>query len=751
MAQLTADEVLERILAGNIPASNGLLSLVNRDAGRLTVSERKYLDFKETIDPFRSQAIAELARDVLGFSNTEGGILLLGVANDGRIVGHRRIDPRVVRNNLGPYIGTRVNYEVDELSPVIGGQARIVPFLLVRRSVAGYPTLLRKDIEIRPGLARKLKYLAGSLFYRDGDQTLVEPVGADIESRAIALNFRGAAPRTRSSFLLLEDKPGLRLYSHINDRFFGRDAEVGDILSKFDDPRGKGVSLAGLGGVGKTELAIRVVQELHRRGKFRLIYSGSAKQSLLGPSGSQPADPAFWDLFTFLRDVMAWLGLDVAPDADSNELSTACVKELLSRQRVLLFVDNLETVHDRRLIDFLDNRLPTNCWVLTTGRVHKVRNFVYPKEVRELEARDAARLLRHELRRQGLPGLASTDIKGLEKSAELLYRHPLALRWFAWACGRKQSLWTKGPGHLPMKELESFCVGHTLANIPEEAQKILGAIVAVKDQAEATAACLSQVSEVREPVLDRSLYDLECAGLVSAIVDDERGLLIYLIAPLAEQPARDLARTRGWEARYVFNLKRLVAPPTLRVAEDPLIRDLVEFDPRTLRGMSVAEIAAFERRVDRALGRCPAHLRVLLSALKAECQRHSNNLISADQLYQECADEVIRLGTAGQNERHARILLEAATVAKSRSTSEPQVKRAIGYLEAIEKAHFALLRVLGMLAELHSMLGNELEYKKYRSRATNLRNTQPGRFSPSQLAALDDALERAKAQLGQKT
>jgi len=165
--------------------------------------------------------------------------------------------------------------------------------------------------------------------------------------------------------------------------------------------------------------------------------------------------------------------------------------------------------------------------------------------------------------------------------------------------------------------------------------------------------------------------------------------------------------------------------------------------------MTREEVAAFERRVDRALPRCPAQLKVTLTALKAECQRHCGNLISADELYEKCAEEILRAGTAKDNERHAKILLEAATVAKFRSPSGPQIKRAIGYLETIQETHFAPLRVLGTLAELHAMLGNRMEYEKYRKRVHHLRDSHPGRFSPSQLSALDEALERAKACLEQ--
>ena len=194
------------------------------------------------------------------------------------------------------------------------------------------------------------------------------------------MRFSGAAPRTRTSFLLQEDKPGLRLYAPINDRFFGRDAELAELISKFDDPRGRGVSIAGFGGVGKTELAIRLVSELNRRGKFKVIYSASAKQTLLGPGGIQQTDPVFIDLRTFLADLAGWLGLNLGPKTNVDELSKQCLAELGRdrNRKVLLFVDNLETVTDRNLLGFLDNQLPPNCWLVATARVHRIRNVVYP-------------------------------------------------------------------------------------------------------------------------------------------------------------------------------------------------------------------------------------------------------------------------------------------------------------------------------------------------------------------------------------
>src|SRR4030095_3839410 len=226
----------------------------------------------------------------------------------------------------------------------------------------------------------------------------------------------------RSSFALLEDRPLLRLYENINDRFFGRDDELADLIAKFDDPRGKGVSIAGIGGVGKSELAITLVRRLKELGKFRTIYSGSAKQTVLTAAGVQNPDPVFIDLHSFLKDLAAWLGFNDR-NTSAEELKRQCLVELKKQERVLLFIDNLETVHDKLLFEFINNEIPSNCWLVTTGRIHKIRNFVYLKELLQLERRDAARLLRHELKRQGMIERANESIDELEIRADQLFFH----------------------------------------------------------------------------------------------------------------------------------------------------------------------------------------------------------------------------------------------------------------------------------------------------------------------------------------
>ena len=748
MAQLTDIGILRRLIEGEVATVVGVTALFDRDTMRFVPEEGKLLDYKQRLSVEDSRSVAEMGRDVLAFSNTEGGILLLGVDKEKTLIGHAAIDYRRLRGVFGAYIGTRVDYDVEEIPLSVSGKPYRVIAIVVRRSQTVYPNQLRKDIELRPNLGRKLKYLKGTLFYRVEDVTQAESPYGDIEAKARELGFSGAAPRTRTSFLLQEDRPGLRLYAHINDRFFGRNSEISEILSRFQDPRGRGVSIAGFGGMGKTELAIKLATELYRRGMFQSIYSGSAKQTLLGPGGPQQTDPAFTDLGTFLDDLCGWLGMN-PPRLGIEQLEQVCVTELAKLKRVLLLVDNLETVTDRQLLDFLDKKLPQNCWIIATSRIHKIRNVVYPIELHQMEAGDAAHLLRYELRRQGLQQLADAPIEELNRKAVDMLCHPLAIRWFAWACKKDPDVWRKGLGTQDLKEVERFCVGHTLGALDNDALKVLGAVFSASGVSVPTEDCVRTTCGLEDVVVERSLWDLECAGMVQATIDED-GMTAYSVAAMAQNAVAELNRKRGWEPEYVSNLRTYTRQLQDSPLESPLLRDLVRMETHAVKFYSRDERQELIVRIDRALPRCPERYVTKLKWLKAECHRHLDSPISADDLYRECADRVLAEGPVKNHETDKiRILMEAATVAKARAQTDSQITRGIRYLQSLENTDFAHIRVLGMLTEFFALVGDRANYERYLRYVMSYKDSSeyiPG----SQLDALEEALDRAKIAIARR-
>lgn len=743
MAQLEPEDLLRKAISGENPIGDTIRALVDRDKARMRIEEGRLVDFKLAIDLAQPSGVGELAKDILGFSNANGGILLFGVSDDGSLRGSPLLDGEKIRLLVGPYIGTRILYEVGQTALNINGVDRLLPFIMVRRTTAAYPGLLRHDVETRRGILQKVRVLKGSLPYRVGAETKVEPPGEGIAEVAHGLNFTFVAPRTRSSFVVVEDRPGIRLYDHINDRFFGREEERKTLLMQFEDPRGRGVSIGGLGGIGKTELAINLVSELHRQRRFSRIYSGSAK-TLLAPLGSQQADPKFHDYPTFLQDLSGWLGTESSA-RDVQAIEVVCIEKLREgKQRVLLFVDNLETVEDARLFQFLDTKLPPNVWVLATSRVHRIRNFIYLYELQEMARRDAARLLRHELKRQGLDDLADTDIGQLEAAADRLLSHPLAIRWYAWLCKKDRAHWESGPDSLPKNELEAFCVAHTLANLSESAVDTLAAIAVCQDQVDVDTSCIIAVSGKRPETADAALYELEGTGLITVVTDPSTGRSTYGVVQLAISPIRDLIRKRGMEAELAARLKGHTYKPSLKDVE-PIVRYLVDIDPGVVRRMDREEINELLQRIERAKKSAGA-FEVELLHLQAECQRQVGNIITADDLYKAAAERTVASPALARNERAQQILLEAATVAKQRwGLVQPHLVRLAEYLEKLPDHHLAPLRIPGILCEVYAALKNQERYEHYRGIVQDRLND--GTFPDRQREQAEAALARAEQSL----
>ncbi len=144
MAQLDFEELFQLIIRGDQDLGAFVRAVVDRKSGQVLVREGKHLDFKQTVQVDKEQNAAELARDILAFSNTEGGILLLGVTDSGKmILLTSQYNPLrfAQRNSIGihsPFDGTRGN-AVETRSP--GNKAlRRYPRRTWNRSVLDIPS-----------------------------------------------------------------------------------------------------------------------------------------------------------------------------------------------------------------------------------------------------------------------------------------------------------------------------------------------------------------------------------------------------------------------------------------------------------------------------------------------------------------------------------------------------------------------------------------------------------------------------------
>jgi hypothetical protein len=750
VAQLTENDVLLKVISRTLSDQTAIRSLANRDTGRIDLKEGPLIDFKQGCDLNSVFSVQEIARDILGFSNSNGGLLLFGVSDDREILGHNVIEPRVFREAVGRFAGTRLSFRVGSCDVAARGKTYILPFVVIERASTAAPNLLQRDMEVLPQKAKKVKYRVGSLFYREDDQTKVEPPGDGLFERCLLLGFTYATPRPRSGLWLADDRPGFRIYDHINDRFVGREDEVTDLLAKVESPRVRGVSLAGMGGIGKTELAIELVLKLWKSAQFKSIYSGTAKNKMMTPLGTQNIDPMFEDYTTFIADLSGWLGFEhpVAPsEEEALVLETRCLSELKSRPKTLLFVDNLETVKDTHLFKFLDDRLPDSVTLITTSRVHKLGGGLVLRTVEPLSPRAAGKLLRHELQRQGLDDFADTAIEELEQKSEELYKHPLAIRWFAWACGKDRSKWKHDSSTLFLDQsIELFCVDHTLKALPASARKVISAIAALQDQIDMDATLIAQATSLPLDVLEKDLWDLQCSGLVISLTEELDGKCLYSVVPLAVNASRELGRRSHWESGFAKACLAYTKENPEQSSDDPLLTDLSRKNPRDVKYMTAETREELRRRIERVKPKkMSVETEVVILQLEAECYRHSESILTARDIYSHAAEKLLSSGLPLDTARHQDILVEAATVLRQSGPVATNLKRAVRYLEPISSFATQEIRVLAMLAEMYAMLGNQERYTIFYERGRKKLEAEGDLLSYRVREAADNALGRAEA------
>jgi hypothetical protein len=162
-------------------------------------------------------------------------------------------------------------------------------------------------------------------------------------------------------------------------RFVGRESEFSQLLQwLYTDNAPAHLSIEGLGGVGKTTLVLEVAYRCLQDGTtspFDAFIFTSAQQDYFTPRGVVPRPQQQRTLAQILRTVAIVLD---CPGILKEELDTQ-IDQLylhLSRQRVLLIVDNLDGIEQQQeIVSFLYG-LPGTVKVVMTSREQAITDLV---------------------------------------------------------------------------------------------------------------------------------------------------------------------------------------------------------------------------------------------------------------------------------------------------------------------------------------------------------------------------------------
>ena len=334
-------------------------------------------------------------------------------------------------------------------------------------------------------------------------------------------------------------------------RFIGREkelAQVHRILRPYPHSQHALVTIDGIGGIGKSALALEVAhrylrdyERLPEEERFKAIIWTSAKAAVLTADGIAPRQ----QITRTLEDIYATISVTLereditrARPEDQDELVTRA----LTQQRTLLIVDNLETVDDERVNAFL-RELPAPTKAIVTTR-HRI-DVAYPVRLTGMPKKDGLALIAQECAKRG--------VTLVEAEAEKLYDRtggvPLAIVWSVAQMGYGYAVEPvlRRLGQ-PTSDIARFCFEGALERIRgKPAHKLLMALSLFATDASREA--LGYVADLPELDRDEGLVELEGLSLVNKREDRFVFLPLtkaFALAELIGQPDFEMKTGRRW-------------------------------------------------------------------------------------------------------------------------------------------------------------------------------------------------------------
>ncbi|MBN3940401.1 tetratricopeptide repeat protein [Nostoc sp. NMS9] len=315
-----------------------------------------------------------------------------------------------------------------------------------------------------------------------------------------------------------------------NDVFVGRKQEIARCLEALSpEERGWGVAIDGIGGMGKTALALEVAHLAREQALFDAYLFVSAKTTWLSAEGVREETLALSSLDSFCREFAKGLGqTNIVKMTDATERRRALLDALRGR-RTLLIWDNLETLNaeERDMIAEFVRKLPTPNKAIITSRRRTGESAVTIRLDRLLET-EALELMREKGRSH--PRLAqelnATKPEILTALYEASGGNPLALDWTLGQVADKGYSISVALERLrnaaKSEDLYGFLFADAAKTLFENDRTVLSALVVFLTPAKTAA--LADATDLAITEIEVSLERLVTLSLVNDLDEERFGL-----------------------------------------------------------------------------------------------------------------------------------------------------------------------------------------------------------------------------------
>ncbi|MEM9905550.1 MAG: AAA-like domain-containing protein [Cyanobacteria bacterium P01_D01_bin.44] len=216
-------------------------------------------------------------------------------------------------------------------------------------------------------------------------------------------------------------------------KFIGREEEKGKIKEKlrpYPYSVHSVITIDGIGGIGKSALALEVSlsflrnhEKLPPEERFEAIVWTSAKlTSLKADRGIVNREQAFQTLDDIYKTLAVVLQVENLFQLQKEERKELIHREL-SQKRTLLIIDNLETVDDAAVMEFLQDSLPAPTKAIVTTR-HRI-DVAFPIRLRGMLWDEAELLIQQECEKKSVSLSSENQLDLYNRTGGV----PLAIVW----------------------------------------------------------------------------------------------------------------------------------------------------------------------------------------------------------------------------------------------------------------------------------------------------------------------------------
>lgn len=286
--------------------------------------------------------------------------------------------------------------------------------------------------------------------------------------------------------------------------FLGRAEQVGKIRDLCLRGAHPVITIFGDGGVGKTSLALKVAYDLLdlADSPFDSIVWATSKTTTLTAKDIVGIDDAITDSLGLMSHLAGELGGQTSEDPMRE------VIEYLREFRILLVVDNLETVLDQRLREFLAQLPAGGSKILLTSRIG-VGAYEHPVPLEPMADDEAIQLLRALANVREVQDLVAMDNTRLVRYCRRMKNNPLWIRWFVLGvqAGERPEALLANPD-----QFLSYALTNVYDYLSEDSQRLLRVMQSVAGPH--SQAQLAFFSKMEPDPLHRALLQLATTNMV---------------------------------------------------------------------------------------------------------------------------------------------------------------------------------------------------------------------------------------------